>query len=112
LADIVNVLTLHCSMLAGPALAIVVGAVLVSVTSDWVVAQEAPLVMVQRSTALLPEGTPVIVVVAEVALVITAAPVTTVHKPAPTVGAVAAMVKVLVLHWLIFGPATDALAGA
>src|SRR5688572_11850303 len=98
LADIVKVLTLHCSMLAGPALATVVGAVLVSVTSDCVVAQDAPLVIVHRSTALVPEGTPVMVVVGEVPLVITAVPLTTLHKPVPTVGAVAAMVKVLVLH--------------
>jgi hypothetical protein len=98
LADIVKVLTLHCSTLAGPALATVVGAVLVSVTSDCVVAQDAPLVIVQRSTALAPEGTPVMVVVGDVALVITAAPLTTLHKPVPTVGAVAAIVKVPVLH--------------
>jgi hypothetical protein len=45
-------------------------------------------------------------------LVITAVPVTTLHAPVPTVGAVAAMVKVLFVHCVIFEPATDALAGA
>jgi hypothetical protein len=112
LAVILNVLELHCSMLAGPALATVVGAVLVSVISDCVVEQEAPLVIVHRTTALAPEGTPVTVVVGEAGLVITAVPVTTLHVPAPTVGAVAAMANIPLLHCVILEPATAALAGA
>jgi hypothetical protein len=112
LAVILNVLELHCSMLAGPALATVVGAVFVSVISDCVVEQEGPLVIVHRTTALAPEGTPVIVVVADVALVITAVPVTTLHAPTPAPGAVAAIVNVPLLHCVMFEPATAALAGA
>jgi hypothetical protein len=112
LAVMLNVLELHCSMFAGPALATVVGAVLVSVISDCVVGQDAPLVTVHLNVALAPEGTPVIVVVADVALVITAVPVTTLQEPVPTVGEVAAMVKVPLLHCVILEPATDALAGA
>jgi hypothetical protein len=111
-AVMLNVLELHCSMLAGPALATVVGAVLVSVISDCVVGQDGPLVTVHLNVALAPEGTPVIVVVADVALVITAVPVTTLHAPTPTPGAVAAMVNVPLLHCVRLEPATDALAGA
>ena len=99
-ADILNVLILHCSMRAGPASATVVAAVLVIVTSDCVIGQEAeaPLVMVQRSTVLAPGVTPVIVVVAKAAFVITPGPLTLLHKPVPAVGGVADIVKVLLLH--------------
>ena len=99
-ADMLNVLILHCSILAGPASATVVAAVLVIVTSDCVVGQEAdaPLLIVQRNTVLAPGVTPVIVVVAEVGLVITPGPLTLLHKPVPTVGGVADIVKVLLLH--------------
>jgi hypothetical protein len=85
---------------------------LVSIISDCVVGQDAPLVTVHLTTAFVPEGTPVIVVVEEVALVIIAVPVTTLQEPVPTVGDVAAMTNVPLLHCVILMPATDALAGA
>ena len=53
---------------------------------------------VQRITALVPTGTPVTVVVADVVLVIVAVPLCTLHTPVPIAGAVAAMLNVLVLH--------------
>jgi hypothetical protein len=55
----------------------------------------------------------VTVVVAELVLVIVAVPLTILQTPVPTVGTVADMVNVLVLHWVILaGPATDALGKA
>jgi hypothetical protein len=49
---------------------------------------------------------PVMVVVGEVLLVITAVPLCTVHCPLPTVAVLAAIVKVLVLHWSMLIPAS------
>jgi hypothetical protein len=99
-------------MLAGPASATVGKASLFKVISSWVEAQ-TPFDTVQRSTALVPAGTPVTVVVAEFKLVIVAVPLTILHTPVPTTGAVADMVNVPVLHCVMLaGPATDALGEA
>jgi hypothetical protein len=52
------------------------------------------------------------VVVAEVVLVMVATPLCTVHVPLPTAGTTAAIVKVLVLHWVtLAGPASATLDG-
>jgi hypothetical protein len=56
-----------------------------------------PLLTVQCITTELPAATPVTVVVGDAGLVIVATPVT-VQRPVPVVGAVAAMMNVLVLH--------------
>jgi hypothetical protein len=93
----VNVATLQLLILAGPASATVGGNSLVSVISATLVGQEAPFVTVQCITTELPAATPVTVVVGEVGFVIAAVPVT-VQRPVPVVGAVAAIMNVLVLH--------------
>jgi hypothetical protein len=69
-------------------------------------AGQLPLLMVHRKVAALPAVIPVIVVVGLPALVIVAVPDCTVHSPVPTAGVLAAIVKVLVLHWSIFTPAS------
>jgi hypothetical protein len=93
----VNVATLQLLMLRGPASATVGGASLVSVISATLVEHEAPFVTVQCITTELPAATPVTVVVGEAGFVIVAAPVI-VQRPVPVVGAVAAMIKVVLLH--------------
>jgi hypothetical protein len=93
----VNVATLQLLMLGGPASATVGGASLISVISATLVGQEAPFVTVQCIITELPAATPVTVVVRDVGFVIVAVPVT-VQRPVPVVGAVAAMIKVLLLH--------------
>ena len=66
---------------------------------------QLPLLIVQRKVALLPAVTPVTVVVGLVVFVIVAVPAITVQVPVPTVGAFAAIVKVLVLHCSMSVPA-------
>jgi hypothetical protein len=68
----IKVLLLHCVML-DPALAVLTGAKFVRTISSCVEPQ-VPLVIVQRSVALVPAGTPVIVVVGEPEVVIEAVP--------------------------------------
>ena len=85
----------HCSW-SGPAVATVGVALLVSTTSLNVVHE--PLVIVQRKVALLPDGMPVTVVVADAVLVIVAVPDSTVQRPVPGPAAFAAIVKVPLLH--------------
>src|SRR5690606_6126390 len=96
-AAIVKVLLLHCSMLT-PASAVVGLAVLLSTSSSKVLPQTTPLLIVQRKVALVPAGTPVIVVVALAGVVIVAVPDSTVHNPVPGAAAFAAMVKFPSLH--------------
>jgi hypothetical protein len=86
-----------------PALATVAAASLVSTTSS--VEVQVPLVVVQRSVTLVPAVTLVTVVVADAAVVMVADPETMLHAPVPVVGAVAAIVNVLVLHKVWSGPA-------
>ena len=74
--------------------------------SSWVLAQ-TPLLIVQRNTAVVPAGTPVIVVAGELALVINAVPLSTVQVPVPMAAAFALIVKMPVLHCSICtGPAS------
>ena len=56
------------------------------------------LVMVQRRVTVVPAATPVIVVVGEAGEVIDALPLMIDQEPVPDVGALAAMVKLDVLH--------------
>src|SRR5690606_35641131 len=60
-----------------------------------------PLLIVQRNVAVVPTGTPVIVVVGDVGLVMFAVPDTTVHMPVPTTGVLALITNVLLSLWLI-----------
>ena len=70
---------------------------LVTVTLLFVLAQ-LPLLIVHISVALVPTGTPVIVVLNEVGDVIVAAPEVNVHKPVPGEGLLPANTNVPVLH--------------
>jgi hypothetical protein len=79
-----------------PALATVAAASFVNTTSS--VEVQVPLVVVQRSVTLVAAVTLVTVVVADAAVVIVAEPVTMLQAPVPVVGAVAAIVNVLVLQ--------------
>ena len=81
---------------------------LVSNTSSLFEAHE-PFDTVQRNVALVPTGTPVTVVLKELALLIVAVPDTTVHEPVPITGAVALSVNVPLLHCAMSEPATAAL---
>ena len=73
--------------------------------------RQLPLLTVQRSVALVPEGTPVMVVVRKDAFVIVAVPPTRLHAPTPTVGAVAFIVKDPVLHCCISATPASAVLG-
>jgi hypothetical protein len=79
-----------------PAAATVADAWFVSTTSS--VEVHVPLVVVHRKVTLLPAVTPVTVVVADAAVVIVAEPLTMLQAPVPVEAAVAAIVKVLLLH--------------
>ena len=70
-----------------------------------------PLPTVHLNVALVPAAMPVIVVVAEVLLVIVAVPAKTVHVPLPTIGAVAFIVNVLVLHCVMLATPASATLG-
>ena len=90
-------------LIADPALAVVGSGSFVKIISSCVVAQ-TPLPTVHLKVAVV--VTPVIVVVGELALVITAAPLTMVQVPVPIAAGVAAIVNVLVLHCVkVAGPA-------
>ncbi len=56
------------------------------------------MLIVHLKVALAPTVKPVIVVVGELAVVIVAVPLVTVHAPVPVVGVLAAMVAVVTLH--------------
>jgi hypothetical protein len=71
-AAMANVPVLHCVMFE-PAFAALTGARLMRTISSMV-EPHVPLVMVQRSVALVPAGTPVMVVVDKVLVVIVAVP--------------------------------------
>ncbi len=60
---------------------------------------QVPLVVVQRSVALVPAGTPDTDDVGEDALEIVAVPLTTVHIPEPLAGVLPASVKDPLLHF-------------
>ena len=60
---------------------------------------QVPLVVVQLSVALVPAGTPVTPEVAEDGVVIVAVPLTTLQTPVPTLGALPASVKELILQF-------------
>ncbi len=109
-AAIVKVAVLHWSM-SMPASAIGAGAVLVNTISSKVLPQ-LPLLIVQRTVTLVPAAMPVTVVLGTNALVIVALPDCRLHIPVPTVGMLAAMVKILVLHCSISTPASAMLGGA
>src|SRR5690606_39635316 len=97
LALIKNVLLLHCSINASPASATVGEARLVMVT--WsVVAVHVPFSTLHSRVTEVPAATAVTVVLASPGLVMFPLPETTLHVPVPVAGAVAAMLKVLVLH--------------
>jgi len=81
---------------SAPAAAVVGKASLVSTTVSEDV--QVPLVVVQRSVALVPAGTPVTVELAEDGVVIVAVPLTSVQRPVPTLGALPVSVKEPLLH--------------
>ncbi len=103
LAAMVNVLVLHCAISA-PAFE-VVGKALLVITTSSVELVQLPLLIVHLSVAELPAAKPVTVVVREDAVVIVAEPLINDQAPVPTVGLLAAMVNVLVLHCAISAPA-------
>src|SRR5690606_37799973 len=105
LADIKNVLLLHCSTTGGPASAMSGNALLVSTTWSTLGVQ-VPFSTRHSRVAEVPAGTPVMVVLKAFGLVIVAVPDTTLHVPVPITGSVAAMVKVPSLHCSRSGPAT------
>ena len=105
----VKLLLLHW-FCAAPATAVVGVALLVKMISSCVGAH-TPLLVVQRSVAVLPAVMPVMVVVAEFILVIVAVPLTTVQVPVPIAAGVAAIVNVLVLHCVMLGRPASAGVG-
>ena len=82
---------------SAPAAAVVGNASLVRTTVSEEV--QVPLVVVQLSVALVPAGTPVTPEVAEDGVVIVAIPLTTLQTPVPTLGALPASVKELILQF-------------
>jgi hypothetical protein len=70
-----------------------VGTVLFVNTTSSEDAVHAPLLIVQRSVALPPDGTPVTPDVAEDEVVIVAVPLTTLHAPVPVVAVLPASVN-------------------
>ena len=68
---------------------------------------QLPLLIVQRTVALLPAAMPVIVVVGLPALVTVAVPLSTLQVPTPTAGVFAAIVNIPLSHWSRSTPASD-----
>ncbi len=68
-------------------------------TTSSVDAVQVPLLMLQRSVALLPAGIPVTVDVRDDGVVIVAVPETKLHAPVPIVGALPDNVKVPLLQF-------------
>jgi hypothetical protein len=85
----------------------VVGVARLVITTSSVTLAHTPLEIVHLSVALLPAASPVTVVVFEVGVVMDTAPLTMLQLPVPVVAAVAAIVKVLLLHWVISEPAIN-----
>jgi hypothetical protein len=79
---------------------------LVSTTSS-VLDTQTPLLIVQRSVALVPATTPVTPLTGEAGVVIAAAPETTVHKPDPTPGALPDITKFPLLQLFWSAPAEE-----
>jgi hypothetical protein len=75
-----------------------VGKLLFVSTTSSVDAVQLPLLIVQRSVALEPAGTPVTPEVAEDDVVIVAVPLTTLQAPVPVVGVLPASVNEPSLH--------------
>src|SRR5688572_7574898 len=86
---------LHCAWLV-PAFAVVTCLLFVRDTSSK--DEHAPFTIVQRSTAVVPAGTPVTVEVALAEFVIVAVPLCNVQVPVPTEGEFPASVKLPLLH--------------
>ena len=72
-----------------------------------VAAVHMPLETVHLKVAVVPAAKPVTVVVRLEGVVIVAVPLTNVHAPVPTEGAVAAIVKVVVLQSVWSAPALE-----
>ena len=70
------------------------------------------MVIVQRSVALVPGGTPVTPDVAEEVVVIVAVPLTTVQVPVPVAGTLPASVNAPLLHCVWSGPAAAVVGAA
>ena len=85
---------------------------MVSTTSSAVEPHTAPLLIVHRSVALVPAGTPVTVVDSLAGVVIVAVPEISVHKPVPGAAAFAVIVKFDVLQLSLSKPAFAVGAGA
>ena len=74
---------------------------------------QVPFVTVQlKVTPIAPVGTPVIVVVGDVAFVIVPVPDTMLHAPVPTKGTVAFITNVLVLHCVMLARPASAVLGS
>ena len=73
---------------------------------------QVPLVVVQRSVALVPAGIPVTLEVRRPGVVIVAVPLTRVHVPVPVVTALPASVNVPLLHCAWSGPAAAVVGNA
>ncbi len=82
---------------SGPAEAVVPGAA-TSITTSSVELAHTPLAMVQRNVTAAPTVKPVNPEVAEVGVVMVAAPLTTDHTPLPVVGVLPAKVAVVTLQ--------------
>jgi hypothetical protein len=95
-----------------PAFAVLTGARFVSTISSCV-EPHVPLVIVQRSVALVPTGMSVIVVVGEFRLVIVAVPLWRVQVPTPTAAELPVMVNVSTSQLLLLaGPASATVGGS
>jgi hypothetical protein len=84
---------------------------LVSTTSS-VLGVHEPLLIVHRKVAELPAGTPVTPELGAEGDVIVAVPETTDHNPVPTLGVLAAIVKLPLLQFAWSLPALDVVGGA
>ena len=93
-------------------LIVTVGTVLFVNINSSVEAVHAPLLIVQRSVAVPPEGTPVTPEVEEDEVVIVAVPLTTLQAPVPVVGVLPASVKEPLPHCAWSGPALAAVGAA
>ena len=103
-AAIVKVVVLQ-SVWSAPAFE--VGKALFVITTSSVAAVHTPFDTVHLKVAVVPAAKPVTVVVALEGVVIVAVPLTNVHAPIPTEGAVAAIVKVGVLQSVWSTPAFE-----
>ena len=86
---------------------VMVGFVLLEITTSSVLAGHTPLLIVHVNVALVPAGNPVTVVVGEVASVIVTSVFGVLHIPLPTPGVFPANVKSVVSHNVWSDPAAD-----